>query len=155
MQKSFTTLWQESKEDLIGLFKTKKSLLTLNVLEKGVPAGIKAGFAVVLVVLSLFLLSFLLTAGALGFSLLFVDEMFLTVLRSLTFGFLCLSGCILLLMLILLAIKGVVVKKVTTSVMLNYLEKQEQAEQEAPQQPNVEVKDQNGDTIKPIRYYEE
>ena len=89
MQKSFTTLWQESKEDLIGLFKTKKSLLTLNVLEKGVPADIKAGFAVVLVVLSLFLLSFLLTAGALGFSLLFVDEMFLTVLRSLTFGFLC------------------------------------------------------------------
>lgn len=164
MQKSFTTLLSESKEDLKGLFRSKKELWKLTALEKSIPIGIQTVYTVILATLGLFLLSFLLMAGAFGLSLLFTEASYET-LRGICFGFLCLCGALLLLLLLLLALRSSITTKIEGKIMTKYLDKMEDEEQkkeqkEIPVYTAEELEDipqeaESGQTIKPIVYHED
>ena len=166
MQKSLSTLIQESKEDILGLIRSKQQLWTLTAIEKGVPVGLKVGYGAVMAFLAIYLFSFLLLAGAFAFSLIFVDESALIALRSITFGILCLSGVLLILILILLAFRKAFLRRTTQKIVGSYLDQLDEKERQASEQAlleddtktideDIDIKDEEGDIIKPIIYDEQ
>lgn len=133
MAKTFKTIFEEIKEDLIGTLTAQIRLQKLTAIEKGVPVAVRgAYFALLAGVAVLFLLFLLLTAGfALG--LIFTEdggEAYFAV-KSITLGFLSLSGIHLIVLIVFFLLADKICTAIQTSVInkqLDALDEEERRE---------------------------
>lgn len=134
MQKSIHTLAGEIKEDLNTIIDAKLSLYKIKAYEKGIPAGLKLVYNLVIVVLSLFLLGILLTSGALALSTLFV-EVETHVLSAVSMGFLIVGGVLALMILALILLRAKFVHYGYNSIIEKVLDESEEPTREEATHP--------------------
>lgn len=110
---TISTLISNIKEDVRLLFAVRSGKLQLKAIEKGVPAAVKSVYVSIILIFVLILLPILTVTGALAFALIFAStgDAYATV-RSLTLGFCCIDGVLLLVIALLI----IVMKPLTTAV---------------------------------------
>ncbi|MDO4695806.1 phage holin family protein [Porphyromonas sp.] len=122
MQKSIHTLIAETKEDINNLIESKIELYKLMAYEKGVPMGLNVAYSVLLVVLLLFVIGMLLTAGALALATVFLQGD-ASVLTSASLGFLCVGAILLLISILMMLLRNKIVNSQYNKIIGGILDK--------------------------------
>lgn len=94
MQKTFLQIIEETKEDFLALIFSRIELMKLSAVEKGVPMGVIAVYATIVLTLLLVSTTLYLAAASFALSLLFT-ELYAELLKALSLGF-TISGTIFL-----------------------------------------------------------
>ena len=132
MPKTFKTIFDEIKEDLKGTGAAQVRLQKLNAIEKGVPPAVRGVYFAIIAFLGLTTLLFLLIAAGFALGIPFAQggEAYFTV-RSITLGFLILSGIFILIELLLFLLKEPICTAIQTSIINGQLDAMDKEEQEA------------------------
>lgn len=132
MAKTFKTIFEEVKQDVVGMLSAQLKLRKLEALEKGVPVAVRTGYMTVVAVVALLFFLFLLITASFALGLIFCDagsEAYFT-LRGITLGFLCLSGVQLLIVLLMLLLSNTICNSIGTNIITKQLDAMDQEERE-------------------------
>lgn len=139
---SIKEVLEEIKLDLVDFFQTKGDLLELKIAEKGSPIlakGIHGGILIILLIID-FAITLLTAIFALALIFIESDTQGFDIVRSMTFGGLCLLGLFLLLTIIMLCLKKSMTGKIKRQVLTKIIDQQEERERnKAMRVPSADI----------------
>lgn len=131
MAKTIKQIIDEVKAEALSFVGAKRELVKLEAIEKGVPAGIKGVYYLIMAVVGLTALLFLQVVIALLFAMIFASDLLgaYDTVSALAAGFGCLVGLLLLIELILLLLKKPITSSLEEKIISAQLDKLEDMEE--------------------------
>lgn len=142
------SLLQEAASDAKGLAESKLELLQLKLTDKGATTAATGIYGAILLVITRILIALLLVSGGFAFALIFAQsDATLEIIRALLFGFLCISGVLLLTLLGLLAFKNKFRHSVRSKVINQILDQLEEKERAKIAALNQTIAESSADNV--------
>lgn len=132
MAKTVKQIIDEVKSDALILLDAKRELVKLQAIEKGVPAGVRGVYYLIMAVVGLTALFFLQVVIALLFAMIFASDLWgaYETVSSMAAGFGCLVGLFLLIELILLLLRKPIIGALEEKIITKQLDQLEEQEHE-------------------------
>lgn len=132
MAKTLKQIIAEVKSEALSFVDSKRELMQLQAIEKGVPAGVRGVYYAIMGIFGIAALFFLQVVIALLFAMIFASKMWgaYDTVSALAAGFGCLVGLFVLLVLIMLLLRKPIIASLEEKIITSQLDKLEEKERE-------------------------
>lgn len=160
MAKTIKQILDEVKSEALSFVDSKRELMQLQAIEKGVPAGVRGVYYAIMGIIGVTALFFLQIVIALLFAMIFASDLWgaYDTVSALAAGFGCLVGLFVLIDLIMLLFRKPIISSLEERIISQQLDKLEEKEREESGRERREtatvtmvadVTDVHGETVSP------